>query len=329
LIDVLSLGEPLVQLNPLEEGPIQHAHLFEKHAAGSEVNVLIGLSRLGFKTSLITKLGRDEFSKFMLATLKSEDVGIEGVKQIDGKNCGVFFVQRGYPIPERSDVIYYRSDSAAKLLSPDDVDETLIRESKILHLTGITPALSDSCKEATFKALSIAKKNKVKVSFDTNYRKKLWSASDARSVLLEIARKSDFLFTDLGDIGIMFNDGEKGRPIVDMNEALNKLSALGPETVVLKLGATKGLVARSPEGLAKSSSVRVPVVDSIGAGDAVVAGFLAGCLGKESLQRSLDMASCCSALVVMRRGDFENLPDREYLNKWLLAKEREFELDLR
>ena len=105
LIDVLSFGEPLVQLNPLEEGPLRHVHLFDKHTAGSEVNVLIGISRLGFKTSLITRLGKDEFSQFVLASLKSEAVGVEGIKLMDGKNCGVFFVQRDYPIPEKSYVV--------------------------------------------------------------------------------------------------------------------------------------------------------------------------------------------------------------------------------
>jgi sugar/nucleoside kinase (ribokinase family) len=324
LIDVLSLGEPLVQLNPLDLGPIRHAHLFEKHAAGSEVNVLIGLSRLGLKTSLITKLGKDEFSRFVLAALKSEDVGVEGVTQIEKKNCGIFFVQRGYPIPEKSDVIYFRSDSAAKLLSPEDIDEEMVKDSKTLHVTGITPALSNSCREAIFRALSIANENNLKISFDTNFRKKLWTVQEAGPVLAEIARKSDLLFTDLDDASLLL-----GRKVDDADEALGELSRLGPDTVVLKLGATKGLVARSAQDEARSSSLRVPVVDSIGAGDAVVVGFLAGYLAKESLQKSLDMASCCSALVVMRRGDFENLPDREYLDRLLAAKEQSFELDLR
>jgi sugar/nucleoside kinase (ribokinase family) len=324
LIDVLSLGEPLVQLNPLEEGPLRHVHLFEKHAAGSEVNVLIGLSRLGFKTCLIAKLGKDEFSRFMLATLKSEDVGLHGVRQTAEKNCGIYFVQRGYPIPEKSDVIYFRSDSAAKQLSPEDVDQSLVKKSKILHLTGITPALSDSCRKATLRALSLAKKNKVKVSFDTNYRKKLWSASEAKPVLFEIAKKSDFLFTDLDDAGVVL-----GKSFDEASDAMKELASLGPETIILKLGAKKGLLARSPEGEAQSFPVRVPVVDSIGAGDAVVSAFLGGHLGKESLQRSLDMASCSAALVVMRRGDFENLPDRDYLDKWLSSKKHGFETDLR
>ncbi len=324
LIDVLSLGEPLVQLNPLEEGPLRHVHLFDKHTAGSEVNVLIGVSRLGFKTSLITRLGKDEFSQFVLATLKSEGVGTEGIKQFDGKNCGVFFVQRDYPIPEKSDVVYYRSDSAAKYLSSDDIDESMVKESKILHVTGITPALSESCKKATFRAVSLAKENNVKVSFDPNYRKKLWSEVEAEPVMREIAKQSDLLFVDTNDARMIL-----GRQIGEVDETLKDLLSLGPQFVVLKLGARRGLAAISRDGKAKSFGVRVRPVDSIGAGDAVVAGFLAGYLGKEPLQKSLDMAECCATLVVLRRGDYENLPDKQYLDRWLAAKEQDFDLDLR
>ncbi len=318
-----SLGEPLLQLNPLDEGPLRHSSLFEKHAAGSEVNVLIGLSRLGFKTSLMANLGKDEFSKFILAALESEHVGVEGVKQIEGKNCGVYFVQRNYPIAGKSDVIYYRSDSAAKLLSPEDVNESTIGSSKILHLSGITPALSNSCREATFRALAIAREKGVKVSFDTNYRRKLWRSEDARPVLAELAAKSNILFIDPEDSRVIFD-----KHVEDPNKLIDELRDLGPETVVLKLGAKRGMVAKSSKQQATSIPMMVPVVDSIGAGDGAVAGFLAGYLGKETLQKSLDMASCCAALAVMRRGDYENLPDRAYLERWLSTKEG-FEYDPR
>ena len=325
MIDVVGVGESLVQFNPLDTGPIRHVPLFEKHAAGSESNVLIGLSRLGHKTAYITKLGKDEFSKFILATLKSEGVSVEGVKEMEGKNCGLFFVQRGYPIPGKSDVIYYRSESAAKYLEPEDIDAKLIEQSRILHLSGITPALSKSCRETIFKALEIAKKSGVIVSFDTNYRRKLWSEAEARPVFFEIATKAGILLTDPGDLRILLGKKPPDEPF----EVLDELSSLGPSTIVYKLGATKGLAAISNGEKATSLPIKVPLVDSIGAGDAVVAGFLAGFLQKDSLQRSLDIASACSALTVMRRGDYENLPDRADLEKFLAAKDQAFDVDFR
>jgi 2-dehydro-3-deoxygluconokinase / 2-dehydro-3-deoxygalactonokinase len=325
MIDVTALGEPLVQFNPLEEGPLRHAPLYEKHAAGSEANVIIGISRLGFSTAFLTKLGHDEFSKFILATLRGERVDVSGVKQIEGKNCAVFFVQRGYPIPGRSDVVYYRSDSAAKYFSPEDLDAKLISNSRILHVSGITPALSGSCREATVEAIRISRRHNVKISFDTNYRKKLWTETEARPVLIEIARDSDILFTDPDDARILMGKRINDEPL----EALDELESLGPSTIVYKLGAARGLAGLSNGEKATSLPIKVPLVDSIGAGDAVVAGFLAGYLAGDTLQRSLDIGSCCSALTVMRRGDFENLPDRSDLEKWLAAKDQGFEVDYR
>jgi 2-dehydro-3-deoxygluconokinase len=325
MIDVTAIGESLVQFNPLETGPIRHAPLFEKHAAGSESNAIIGITRLGFKTAYITKLGRDEFSKFILSTLRGEGVDVSGVKTMDGKNCGIFFVQRGYPFHWKSDVVYYRSDSAAKYLEPRDLDAKLITSSRVLHISGITPALSNSCREASLEALRLASGADVKISFDTNYRRKLWSEEEAKPVLIEMARQSDILLTDPDDARILMGHKVDDDPI----NALDELEKLGPSTIVYKLGATGGLAALSNGEKATSVSIKVPLVDSIGAGDAVVAGFLAGYLAGDSLQKCLDLASICSALTVMRRGDFENLPDRADLDKWLAAKEKGFDVDFR
>lgn len=325
MIDVTAIGESLVQFNPLETGPLKHVPLFEKHAAGSESNVIIGITRLGFKTAYITKLGHDEFSKYILATLRGEGVDVSGIKFMDGKNCGIFFVQRGYPLHWRSDVVYYRSDSATKYLTPEDVDSKLIKNSRVLHISGITPALSNSCREACLEAFRIAQGADVKISFDTNYRKKLWSEEEAKPTLIEMARNSDILLTDPDDARILMGH----KPDQDPINALDELEKLGPSTIVYKLGAAGGLAALSNGEKATSAPIKVPLVDSIGAGDACVAGFLSGYLGGDNLQKSLDVASICSALTVMRRGDFENLPDRSDLEKWLTAKEKGFDIDFR
>jgi len=234
-------------------------------------------------------------------------------------------VQRGYPIPGKSDVIYFRSDSAAKYLTPGDLDAKIISGARIFHISGITPALSESCRETTLEAVRIAKRGNVQFSFDTNYRRKLWSESEARPTLIELARSCDILLIDPDDARIIMGKKLDDDPI----RALDELVSLGPSTIVYKLGASRGLAGLSNGEKATSLPVKVPLVDSIGAGDAVVAGFLAGYLAGDSLQRSLDIASCCSALTVMRRGDFENLPDLADLEKWLKAKEQGFEVDFR
>lgn len=323
LLDLVCVGEPLVQFNPLDEGPMRHANLFEKHAAGAESNIAIGVSRLGHRAALITKLGFDQLSKFVLSTLKGEGVETKWIKQVEGKSCGVFVVQRNYPVPGKSDLIYYRNDSAARLLSPADISEDAIRQSKILQLSGITPALSDSCRKACFRAIDLAEKHGVKFSFDPNYRRRLWSVREAAPVFMAMAKRAD----------ILFSSPEEGEMIlgkrVSGEKMLEELSKLGPKTVVLKLGAKKGLLAKSPQGKARAPSYAVPVVDVIGAGDGAVAGFLSALLSGEKLARCLKTAAACSALVVMRRGDFENLPTRDELEKFLLAFEKGVAIDQR
>jgi sugar/nucleoside kinase (ribokinase family) len=302
---------------------MRHANLFEKHAAGAESNIAIGVSRLGHRAALITKLGFDQLSKFVLSTLKGEGVETKWIKQVDGKSCGIFVVQRNYPVPGKSDLIYYRNDSAARLLSPADISEDAIRQSQILQLSGITPALSDSCRKACFRAIDLAEKHGVKFSFDPNYRRRLWSVEDARPVFLAMAKRADILFSSPEEAEIML------RRRFNEERTLEELSRLGPKTVVLKLGAKKGLLARTPQGRARAPSYAVPVVDVIGAGDSAVAGFLSGLLSGEKLGRSLKFASACSALTVMRRGDFENLPTRDDLEKFLLAFEKGVAIDER
>jgi sugar/nucleoside kinase (ribokinase family) len=327
LLDVVSVGEPLVQMNPIEEGPLRHVPLFEKHAAGSESNVVIGLSRLGFKTAYVSKVGKDELSKFLITTLRGEGVDVSHVEEVRDRNCGVFFVQRGYPVPGKSDVIYFRKDSAASTLGPDDIDPNLIKQSKMVHVSGITPALSQSCKDAVSKFLDVATRSRIPISFDTNYRSKLWSEDDARRVLSKMAAKADILFTDPSDARLLLL--QENVEAMTPEKLLDELAGRGPKTVVLKLGPDEGLFAVSGGRKARTVSPSVPVVDSIGAGDAVVVGFLSGLLRNEPLEKCLDLAACCSALVVMRRGDFENLPDQEYFEKWLRAKKSDFRVDYR
>jgi len=116
---------------------------------------------------------------------------------------GIYFIQRGYPIPSKSSVIYYRRGSAASKMSPEDIDEEYIKNSKLLHLTGITPALSDSCREATLKTLSIASESRIMTSLDMNIRLKLWSRDEARETLPPMIRKVNILLTEPADAKIL------------------------------------------------------------------------------------------------------------------------------
>ena len=324
--DVVALGEPLVQFSPLEPGPLRYARLFDMHAAGAESNVVIGLSRLGHRTALITKLGFDELSEFIMMTLKSEGVGTRWVKREEGRTCGVYIIQRNYPVPGKNDVVYFRRDSAASTISPEDLPERALKHVRVFHLSGITPALSSSCLEASTHASKLAKKFGALFSFDPNHRKKLWSMERAAPVYRKLTSSADLLFLDTTEATIILGKQSRNAGPESLVKALAKL---GPETVVLKMGAEGGLGAWMGGEFLQIASYKVDVVDNIGAGDAVVAGFLSGVLRGKDAATCLRWAAACSAMVVQRRGDFENLPTRPDLQAFIESKESGHEFDPR
>jgi len=315
MLDVVTMGEMMVQFNPVTTGPLRHVTYFEKHAAGAEANFAIGMVRMGFKAGFITRVGNDEFGRYIINLLRGEGVDISRVKVDEDAPTGIYFIQRGYPIPERSSVLYYRRGSAASRLSPDDVDPDYIKQAKLFHITGITPALSETCKEATFKALEIAHKSGVKISLDTNIRLRLWSEKEARKTLLPMIKNVNILLTEPSDAEILLNER-------DPEKIIKEILSMGPEIVVVKLGR-EGAMAATGEIIVKKPGFKVPVVDVIGAGDAFAAGFISSIMRGWSIDRALEYGNAAGALVVTVRGDIENLPSMNDVEAFLASQRKE------
>lgn len=299
--ELVTLGEALIQFNALSKGPLRHVSLFEKHVAGAEANVAVCVSRMGRSAAFIGKVGDDEFGRCIEAWLRGERVDTTWLKIEPGAPTGIYFVQRGYPIPSRSTMVYYRRGSAGSRLSPEDVAEEAFKDARIVHLTGITPALSQTSREACFKALDLAEKNNVSISIDTNIRPALWpSLEDASKVVMSLVEKADILFTDPTDSEILIGESEPER-IIEV------FRGLGIETVVLKLGE-RGAIASSGSEKARAEAIKVEVEDPIGAGDALAGTFLACHLAGRSLFESLRRATLVGSLVTTVRGDQEMIP---------------------
>jgi sugar/nucleoside kinase (ribokinase family) len=318
MLDVVSVGEVMVQFNPLSPGPLRYARLFETHVAGAEANTLVGLTRLGYRCGLITRLGKDEFGMLIYTTLRGEGIDVSRVKFDDEAPTGIYFAQRHYPVPGRSTVIYYRRGSAASLMDEEDIDEDYIASSKSLYLTGITPALSESAARATAKALQVALKNEVVVVFDTNIRMKLWKSVDrARKGLKVYIENAKVLFTNEEDLEVLFPGGGVG-------DAARRLLEKGKASVVVvKLGA-RGAFAVERGGRSYSvSAFSVPLVeDVIGAGDAFNAAFLASYYRGLPIEEALTYASAAGALVVTVRGDIEALPTWDALKTFVESQRK-------
>lgn len=298
--EVITMGEALVQFNAVRPGPLRHVTYFEKHAAGAETNVAIGMIRMGYTAGFISRVGADEFGQFLLTTLRGEGVDVSQVQIDEDKPTGIYFIQRGYPVPGRSTMAYYRRNSAASGLNAAAVNPTYFRGAKLFHVTGITPALSTTCRQAVLKAIDVAQHHHLHISFDTNIRRQLWSRPEAKTTLLPLIAKTNTVFTDPADTKILLG-------VTEPNKAAPKLLQMGPSTVVVKLGR-KGATAFTRQKQARVKPLHVPVEDPIGAGDAFAAGFLAGILKGWSLDRTLQLASAAGALVVTVRGDYENIP---------------------
>ena len=210
-------------------------------------------------------------------------------------------------------VYYYRKDSAASTLKPEELDESYIKDAKILHITGITPALSESCRKTVFKAIEIAKANNVLVSFDPNIRLKLWTEEEAIPVLLEIAKQSDIIFPGI-------DEGEMLLGLTKPEDIAEKFMNMGCSVVAVKLGKEGCYVADKESRLYINSYRLENPQDTVGAGDGFAAGFLSGMLNKLDFRECGEYANGVGAMAVLVKGDMEGYPTYEQLMAFIGKK---------
>ncbi len=306
--EVVAIGETMVLFTPLGEGPLRYIHHFEKRIGGAESNVCIGLSRLGHRAGWISRLGNDEFGRYVLGAVRSEGVDVSTVTWDDEAPTAVYFKERR-PLGG-GQVYYYRRGSAASRLGPEHLDPEYVKSAKVLVGSGITPALSHSCREALRRAVDIAREANVTFVFDPNLRLKLWPEEEARRVLLEFAAKADIVLP--GQEEAAFLTGE-----TDPIRAGNALLELGPRAVVVKVGE-EGSVIVTREGYERVPGFPVArVVDPVGAGDAFAAGIVAGMLEGMSLAQAARLGNACGAFAVTVPGDIEGLPERAEIDQFI------------
>ncbi|HEV7666842.1 MAG TPA: sugar kinase [Chloroflexota bacterium] len=297
--DLVTLGETMVLFLAEQAGPLREAVTFRRHIGGAEANVAVGLCRLGHTAGWISRVGQDDLGQAILFRLRGEGVDLTQTRVDAEAPTGVMFRERREVGP--INVAYYRGGSAASRLSPADLDEAYIRGARVLHLTGITPALSASCRAATFAAAEIARAAGVTIVLDPNLRLKLWSLDEARATLRELVARADIVLPGA-------DEAEMLTGTADPEAAARALLALGPTAVVVKTGA-QGCLAVTTTGVTHAQATPVArVVDPVGAGDAFAAGFHAGRLRGMSLHDTLLLANRCGAAAMTVDGDMEGFP---------------------
>lgn len=292
------------RLSPQGVGPLRHSPALDLGTGGAESNTAIGLARLGVAVQWVGRVGDDEFGRLVTTTMRGEGVQVRAAVDTEAPT-GLFVRERRTSAVTR--VTYYRDGSAGSRLQADDLDETMIRGARVLHVSGITPALSASARRAVDRAITVAKDAGVAVSFDVNFRAKLWDRDRAREVLRPIAAASDIVFAGPSEARLLVEDAV---PDHLLSEAVQQL---GPRHVVLKQGR-HGACSLVDGVVTESARFDVAEVDPIGAGDAFAAGYLAEWVGGEDPVKMLDTAARCGALVVSVDGDWEGQPSRAELD---------------
>jgi len=298
--EFITLGEVPAVLVSKNIGRMRYNKEFEVRPGGAEGTVAVGVKRLGHSSGWISQLGEDEFGHYILSLIRGEGVDVSKVHMIPDKQTGIFIRER-LPHGEARH-FYYRTCSAFSVMSPESLDENYIASSKILHITGITPALSNSCRKMIFSAVNIAKKHNVKVIFDLNMRLKLWSPNKARPIMEELMVSSDYILPGLEDLRLIYGENKQEK------ELIKYLHDLGCKIIILKVGE-KGAILSLPsqDELIKGYAIENPV-DLMGAGDAFAAGFISGVLKGMELKEAINLANLVASLSIQLPGNIESLP---------------------
>jgi 2-dehydro-3-deoxygluconokinase len=298
-VDIVTLGEAMAVMVPASPGPLRHVRTFDKHVAGAEFNLAIGVARLGLTSGWISRIGQDGFGAEILGVLRSEGVDVRHVNA-SPRPTGLYFKE--YLPGREPHVYYYRTGSAAADLGPADIDPDYIRGARVLHVTGITPLLSQSSAQAVQKAMEVARSSGVTISLDPNIRFKLIDRQAVPGVFLPLVQASDIILAGESEIQAILGTASSG-------EALEQqILGIGPRLVVTKRGSS-GASARSLSERAEEVAFPVQhVVDPIGAGDGFDAGFLAAWLRGWSLRDSLRLANLVGACATGVHGDYEGYP---------------------
>ena len=304
--EVMTIGETMLLAVPPRPDRLRHSGSVLLKIGGAESNVAIGLARLGIPSAWAGLLGDDEPGQLVLDRIRAEGVDTTGVRRVPGHPTGLYLREE---VAGQVRVYYYRRGSAASTMAPGSVDLGGLDGATYLHLTGVTPALSPECAEFVRWAAQEAQRRGVRVSFDVNYRARLWGPVTARTEIERVLEHVDVLFVSAEEADVLWGWG-------DEQAGMAELAAAGPGEVVLKRGALGSTVWVDGERT-DAAPFAVREVDPIGAGDAFAAGYLASSLRGGTPQERLRTANGMGALCVSTLGDYEGLPSARELADFL------------
>ena len=293
--DITTIGEIMLRLSVPAGQRLETAAQFDVQPAGAESNVASLLARLGRRSAWLGALPDSALGRLAANHLRMAGVDLDGVIWCAEGRMGAYYVEFSGP-PRPTQVIYDRADSCAAQLQPEQVQWDHLLDTRLLHLTGITPALSPSCCALVAEAIARARAAAIPVSFDVNYRQKLWGTVEAAQVLLPFLRGIDLLSCGQGDAARLFQCSGQAE------EMIHQLADLTQARVVVMSVGDGGVLAWDGTHLHRASALPVQVVDRLGAGDALAAGVIHGWLDGD-LPAGLQYGVALAALALSQHGD--------------------------
>ncbi len=309
--DVILFGEPMVMFVADTEGPLAEVEHFTKLLAGAEVNVAIGLQRLGHTVTYATRLGTEPFGTYIEQKLQSEHIHTQITHDPDHFT--------GYQLKSKvsqgdPEVCYFRRNSAASHMDERDVEAIPLEGAKVLHVTGIPAALSPSCRNATYRLIERARAQGLCVTFDPNLRPALWESRSAMiRTVNHLASMADIVLPGTAEGEILMGSA-------DPEQIAAFYRSLGARMVFVKEGA-KGAYADTPEGRAHMSGIPAEkVIDTVGAGDGFAVGIISGWLEQLPVAQMVERANAIGSIQVTVKSDNEGLPTQEELAAYIARR---------
>ncbi len=296
---MITIGETMAAFTPLASGPLRYVPDFKMRIAGAESNVAIGAAKLGVDVAWVSKLGEDEFGHFICNQTRAEGVDCRHLIFTSEYPTGIMFKETS---AGETKVFYYRAGSAASHMTPEDLDESLFSEARLLHMTGITSVLSDDCMAMTEQAFALAAKHGLTISFDPNIRKKLWKDKDYSGLIRDLTLKSQIVLLGLDEAEVLFQTRE-------IDGIVSVLCKEGNASMIAIKDGGKGAIVADRDQRISIPPYPCKCIEPIGAGDGFNAGFLAGVLQGRGLETAGKMGAVCGALATQTPGDVEGYPD--------------------
>ena len=307
MYDVVTFGEAMVRLSPPNFQRLEQARKLDLNVGGAELNVAVGVTRFGLKSTWVSKLPKNGLGYLIRDRAQEFGVDCSHIVWSDKGRAGLYFVEFGAS-PRASAVLYDRANSAISMVQPGEIDwAKVFTGSKHFHLSGITPVLSASAAEVTIEVLKASKKAGCTVSYDLNYRKKLWSPADAKKIQEPMMGDIDILITTEEDTNVVFGIKEK-----DYEAAAEKLAKTFKFKIVaitlredLSVWKNNWTAIAYQEGkIFRDRKYEVEIVDRVGAGDSFTSGFLYAWLKEKDVQKGVQYGNAFAALKHTIPGDF-------------------------